>query len=259
MRNAIPLYDALAREFESDAFYDPLHRKTYDLLAWEHVQQFLPAACGVIIEAGCGAGRWVDRLLPLGHRVIGIEQAPEMIKALKKKKYGPAFTLVPGDMETVAIEAASADIVLAMGSLQYAQNPAQLIVRFASWIKPGGTVCALVDSHMALVLELLRSGKTVEALERLTTGRGVWKQHGQEADLHLLDRHTLELSFAAAGLRDVVCSGLLVGVNACGLGDWKKAMEADELGCLNLERQLSQHPVMADAGKQIIVSGRRAV
>jgi SAM-dependent methyltransferase len=258
LRSAISLYDALALEYES-GFYDPPHRRAYDLLAWEYVYQFLPATTGVIIEAGCGAGRWIDRLLPLGHRVIGIEQAPEMIKVLERKRYGPEFSLVAGDMEKVSIEPESADVVLAMGSLQYAQDPARMIKRFAFWVKPGGTVCVLVDSFVALVLELLRSGKTEEAIERLRTGQGVWKQHGQEADLHLLNRQNLESYFACAGLSDVSCRGLLVGVSARGLEEWRKSMAANESSCLELERLLAQHPVMVDAGKQIIASGRRPV
>jgi 2-polyprenyl-6-hydroxyphenyl methylase/3-demethylubiquinone-9 3-methyltransferase len=211
------------------------------------------------VDAGCGAGQWIDRLLRLGHRVIGIEQAPEMIKVLERKSYGPGFTLVAGDMENVSMEPASADVVLAMGSLQYAHDPARLLRHFASWVKPGGTVCVLVDSFVALVLELLRSGKTEEALERLQSRRGVWKQHGKEADLHLLDCQTLASYFARAGLSDVSCKGLLVGVSVCGLEEWGKSMAANESSCLELERRLAQHPAMVDAGKQIIASGCRPV
>jgi SAM-dependent methyltransferase len=256
LRSAIPLYNALAREYET-SFYDPSHRRAYDLLAWEHVARLLPARPAVVIDAGCGTGRWVDRLLPLGHRVIGIESAPEMIKALERKRYGPQFTLVADDMETVSMEPGSADVVLAMGSLQYTQHPARMVRRLASWTKPGGAVCVLVDSFLALVLELLNSRKSEEALERLKTGRGVWKQHGQEADLHLLDRRTLESYFAGAGLAEVVARGLLVTASAWGLSECAKAIVADEADFLRLERQLAEYSIMADAGKQILVTGRR--
>jgi SAM-dependent methyltransferase len=256
MRSSIPLYDALAREYEIGVHEVP-HIKAYDLLAWEHVTRFLPSQGAVIIDAGCGPGRWVDRLLPLGHHVIGIEQAPEMIKALERKRYGPQFTLVAQDMEKVALGAESADVVLAMGSLQYTQDPARMIRRFASWTKPGGTVCVLVDSFVAMVLELIDSQRTAEALEYLKTARGVWKQKGQEADLHLLDSKTLEGLYSGAGLTDVVCRGLLVTASAWGLAECKKVVAADREDFLRLERELSQYPVMADAGKHILVTGRR--
>jgi SAM-dependent methyltransferase len=257
LRSSIPLYNALAREYE-DGFYDAPHRRAYDTLAWEHVSRFLPAHPGLIVDAGCGAGRWVDRLLPLGHQVIGIEPAPEMIKVLERRQYGSRFTLIPQQMEKVAIKTESADVVLAMGSLQYTENPAQMIQRFASWTKPGGIVCVLVDSFVALVLELVHSGKTEEALERLKAARGVWQQQGREADLHLLDRKMLESHFAAAGLTDVLCRGLLVTASALGLAKCREAIASDEAKILWLERQLSEYPMLADVGKQLMVSGRRA-
>src|SRR5579864_6536325 len=100
LRSAIPLYDAMAGEYEN-GFYDPPHRKAYDLLAWEYVSSLIPQHPAVIVDAGCGAGRWVDRVLPLGHHVIGIESAPEMVKVLERKKYGPEFTLMAEDRKSV--------------------------------------------------------------------------------------------------------------------------------------------------------------
>jgi len=257
LRSAIPLYDAIAQEY-ADGFFDVPHRRAYDLLAWEFVSGLLPSRPGLIVDAGCGIGRWADRLLAPGHRLIGIEPATEMIKVLRRKNYGSEFTIIAEEMETASIEPESADLVLAMGSVQYTRDPAAAIQRFASWTKDGGAVCVLVDSFVAMVLELLHCGKRTEALERLGTRRGVWRQSDKEADLHLLDRRTLESCFAAAGLTDVRCKGLLVTSCAWGLAKCKEAIETDEAGVLDLERQLSEYDTLADVGKHIIVSGRRS-
>ena len=72
MRSSIPFYDAMAQELDT-AFYDQPHRRAYDQLAWEQVSALLPPGAGTVVDAGCGAGRWIDRLLPLGYQVIGIE------------------------------------------------------------------------------------------------------------------------------------------------------------------------------------------
>jgi 16S rRNA A1518/A1519 N6-dimethyltransferase RsmA/KsgA/DIM1 with predicted DNA glycosylase/AP lyase activity len=53
-------------------------------------------------------------MLALGHRVVGIEQAPEMVKILRAKGLGPRLTLIADDMERVRLPAASADVVVAM-------------------------------------------------------------------------------------------------------------------------------------------------
>src|SRR5207237_837238 len=72
------LFDALAPGY--DEHFRVAHRRAYDDLAWEIVERLLPEQPGTLIDAGCGIGRWVPRILALGHRVIGIEQSTEMAR-----------------------------------------------------------------------------------------------------------------------------------------------------------------------------------
>jgi SAM-dependent methyltransferase len=254
MRSSQALYSALAPSYAEH--FDVPHRRAYDTLAWEQVRQILPPR-GPIVDAGCGVGRWVGPLLGLGYDVIGIEQAPGMIAEARRADHGPGFTLVEGSMETAELPEASAGLVLALGSLQYTADPAATVRRFASWVRPGGTVVVLVDSLVALVLELLRDGRYDEAVERLRTRRGVWAVAGQDAEMHLMDRAGLYRIFQDAGLREVRVSGLLA--TAAPLG---RELLADQLGRdwdahLSLERQLLAEPVLADIGKQLLATGRR--
>lgn len=255
-RDSVALYNAFATGYDA-AFEGSNHRKAYDRLAWDCVSRLLPASPGVIIDAGCGTGRWIGRLLSLGHRVIGIEQAPEMVSVLQAKQYGPDFTLLSTDMEAAHLDGASADVVMAIGSVQYTKDPASMIRRFATWAKPGGAVCVMVDSLVAVVLELIRMGKAEESLSRLRAGRGVFTLGGQQADLYLYDSQTLQSQFAAAGLAEIHCQGLLVTSSAWGRDGCSEAMASDESAFLDLERELASFPVMADAGKHIFASGRR--
>ena len=143
---------------------------------------------------------------------------------------------------------ASADLVMALGSVQYAADPAAMIRRFAGWTRPGGSVCVYVDSLVSLVLELLREGRTAEALERLSTRRGVFGGGGVSATMHLYDSRSLEADFVAAGLVDVRCHGLTVGAGAIGRRAYATLVEADEAATLAMERRLSADPAMADTG-----------
>jgi SAM-dependent methyltransferase len=250
------LYDAMAPHYDS-LFEEPGYRRAYDRLAGEYIGRLLPPKPGVIVDAGCGTGRWARRWLMLGHRVIGIEQSPAMIAELRRKSPGAGFQLIPGSMDAAEVAPGSADLVVAMGSLQYVADPAAVLRRFRDWVRPGGQVCIYTDSLMALVLELIRMGRPEEAQRRLETRRGVFRQGPTEAELHLFDRTALEGLFAAAGLVDVSCHGLLVNATA-----WEKARStaavlADEAAFLGLERRLMADPAMADAGKHIIASGRR--
>jgi SAM-dependent methyltransferase len=255
-QDSASLYDVFAAEW--DACFDATnHRNAYDLLAWEYVARFLPPAPADIVDVGCGTGRWCGKFLSLGHRVVGIEQAPEMLKLLAAKRFGSRLTVIAGSMETVRLPPASADIVVAMGSVQYARDPARMIRRFALWTKPGGRVVVCVDSLVALTLELLSLHKNKEALRILRTGRGVFTHGEKSADLHVYDRRAMEAHFTAAGLIELDCRGLLLQMSALGRDGCARALASDRAGLLDLERQLAQFPAIADIGKHIIFSGRR--
>jgi SAM-dependent methyltransferase len=253
MRPSQGLYSALAPTYEKH--FEVPRRRAYDTLAWERVRALLPER-GPVVDAGCGVGRWVDRLVAAGHTVIGIEQSPGMLAELRRADR-PGFTLVAGSMETAEIKPASAGMVMALGSLQYTSDPEATIRRFARWVRPGGRVVVLVDSLVALVLELLRDGRPAEAVERLRTRMGVWRQDGQHADMHLLDAARLRRAFEAVGLTDVEVNGLLVTAAPLGTPRLTESLERDWDAHLALERALLADPAMADAGKQLLATGVR--
>lgn len=255
-RSPNSLYDALAAGYDA-SYAVPGHRKAYDVLAWERVRGLLPSSPGVVIDAGCGTGRWAEKFLGLGHQVVGIEQAPGMREVIASRELGSGFTLVAESMETARIAPASADLVVAMGSAQFTSDPAASIRRFAGWVRPGGHVCVYVDSRLALVLELLRLDRREEALLRLRTGRGIWAVDGVQADVHLYDHAELRRDFLAAGLDAVSGHGLLVSASTIGKAGCTRAMQEDEAAFLALERVLSDDPLMIDAGKHLFMSGRR--
>ena len=249
------LYTALAETY--DATYDELsYRRAYDILAWELISALLPPAAHVV-DAGIGAGRWLKRLLEAGHRVTGIEQAPGMIAILQGLDLSPGFTLLRSAMEEAPVEPESADLVMALGSVQYAADPGAMIRRFAGWTKPGGHVCVYADSLVSLVLELVREGRVAEALERLATRRGVFGQGDMSATMHLYDRRSMEADFAAAGLVDIRCHGLTVGAGAVGRQRYAALLQADEAGTMATERTLAADPVMADLGLHVLTIGQR--
>jgi SAM-dependent methyltransferase len=203
-------------------------------------------------------GRWARRLVYLGYRVIGIEQSPGMIAELRRRPPGPGFTLVEASMADVTLPA-TAGMVLALGSLQYTDDPEQVLRRLAGWLRPGGVLAVLVDSLVGLVLELLCDGRYNEALDRLATRRGVWAHGGHEADLHLFDRARLEAAFISAGLCEIRTDGLLVTATALGRERLTACLDQNREGHLELERRLGADPVLADVSKQLLVTGRRPV
>ncbi len=255
-RDSVELYDGIAAEYDS-RFYTLGYQRSYDRLAGEFVGHLLPSSPALIVDAGCGTGRWASRWLAMGHRVIGIEQSSQMIAQLRRRNMGSGFQLITDSMDNAEIAPGSADVVVAFGALHYLPDPAATLRRLVTWLKPGGAVCVHTDSLMALVLELLRLGKRDEALQRLETRRGVWRQGTTTAELHLYDSAALKRIFESAGLVDVSCQGLLISASAWDKARCTDAAIADEDGFLELERRLMADSAMADAGKHIIASGRR--
>jgi SAM-dependent methyltransferase len=255
------VFDRLAPGYDSH-FQIP-HRRMYDDLAWEHVARLLPDPPGLVIDVGCGTGRWAPRLVELGHRVVGIEVSDEMAEAAKARAaelpHG-AFSVLHADVADVELESGRADVVLALGSFQYTCDPAVVLERFETWLRPGGHAVVLVDSLVGLAVELLARGHTSEAVIRSTTRRGVWapiEAPGTRTGLHLFDRAALEQLFLRAGFDYVRSAGLLV--QTVSRGDARSLPSDGEAWSQRLEdeRSLAQIPVLADLGKHLMVTGRR--
>jgi SAM-dependent methyltransferase len=248
-------YDALASNY--DALFEAPHRRAYDQLAWELVLQQLPRHAASIVDAGCGTGRWASRLVELGHSVIGVEESPTMAGIALRRVAGERFRLIEASMDRVRF-AEPVDVVLAMGSLQYTQSPERTLSHMASWLRPGGRLVVLVDSLMALAVELLAAGKHEEAQERVDGRVGQWIVAGRGVQQHLFDMERLESALAHAGLTDVETWGLLVGSSALGLAGLTERLRANWECQLSKERRWSRTRALADLGKQLLGAGRRA-
>jgi hypothetical protein len=110
---------------------------------------------------------------------------------------------------------------------------------------------------VALVMELLRDGRADEAMERLRSRMGCWTVAGNSAEMHLLDAGRLRQAFESAGLRDVEVAGLLSTAAPLGRERLNERLANDWEGHLELERELSAQPVLADIGKQLLATGNK--
>jgi SAM-dependent methyltransferase len=252
MRSSIPLYDALADGYEEH--YSVPHRKAYDDLSWQAITDELgsPSPGRPIVDAGCGVGRWVQRLIEQSHEVVGIEQSPKMAAKATAQCPSRSFTLIESSMEEVTLPDGMAAAVLAMGSLQYTAEPIAMLRRFRAWTSPGGLVAVLVDSLVSLVLELARSDHVDDAEQRRRTRRGIWTTDGHTAEMHLFDAASLRAAMDDAGLVDVEVRGLLCGWSLLGPQRLTEALQADLPGSMDRERRWSMDPTMADLGKQLL-------
>jgi ubiquinone/menaquinone biosynthesis C-methylase UbiE len=250
------LYDAVAPIYEEN-YRETSYQRIYDLLAWQRAIGCLPPRPSKIVDAGCGTGRWASWLLDAGHKVIGVEQARSMIHQIQERHLGDRFRLVAENMETVDLSDEKADAVFAMGSLQFTANPAKQLKKFASWVKPGGYVAVYVDSLVARVLELLRQGKTEDAMSRLKTRTDVRHMRGESADVHLFDEKSLRSFFESAGLCSIQSYGLLASASAYGNEGCDERLREDEYTFIQSESALSSSPLFINLGRYVFMLGQK--
>lgn len=253
-----PLYDDLADNY--DEHFAVPHRRAYDDMAWQACLPLWPDPAGHIIDVGCGVGRWAERLIGRGHRVTGIEPAPKMAAAARRRLGDDLdtgrFRLIESTVHGAQLEPGGADAVVAMGSLQYAPDLLTALTRAYGWLRPGGSLAVLVDSLTALVAELARAGRREEARERLLTRSGRWQVGQMAATLSLWDADGLRTVARTAGFGDLRVTGLLLGASVDGVAGLRQHLTDDYAGALADEWELSRCGP-ADLGKQLLLTARR--
>lgn len=252
--SAPDFYSRMASTYD-DHFAAP-HRKAYDTLCWEAVQESLDGP-SLIVDVGCGIGRWARALVSAGHRVIGIEPSPGMAQKAREAELGDLFELQETDVDNARVDPGSADVVVAMGSIQYAPDPVRSIMTMAGWIRPGGQLWVLVDSQVGLVKELLGAGDFDQAIQRASDPVGWFTLDGCTVRHHLFSASAICDGLESAGLVDIRARGLLVGWSSKKRDEALSELVEDWDASLARERRLSLQPALADHGKQILVSGVR--
>lgn len=249
-------YDGLANNYEAE--FEAPHRKAYDDLCWEVVDELIEQREGLtIVDVGCGVGRWARPLIERGHSVIGIEPSAEMCAQATAQNLGDQFQLQHATADDAEVSASSSDLVIAMGSIQYSPDPTASIAAMASWLKPGGHLVVLVDSLMGLVVELIRADDPNQALERLSTKRACFTSGSNTVEHHLFDAAELRGAFDGANLADVSVQGLLVDWTCRPRNQAMERLTNNPSGGLNLERRLASEPNLADLGKQLLAVGTK--
>ena len=250
------LYNAFATDYDN-AFERIGLRRIYDELAWRHASALLPSTSCTVVDVGCGTGRWVERLLHLGHSVIGIEPSEGMLQILRSKWPRQDITLIPLTAERTELAEESVDAVFAMGSFQYMDAPLAALQHMARWLKPGGLLCLHVDGLPALAAELCRVGRDNEALERTRDRLGVFTYKRQAQHLHLFDTESLSELLRSALFANIEMRGLLVGPTIFGRAQCESALTDDPVSFARREQALSDQPALACLGKHIMAWGRK--
>jgi SAM-dependent methyltransferase len=150
----------------------------YEETCWRYIESVLPEVEGsLILETGCGAGRWVFRVAPLGYRMVLSDLSPEMIQRARERveirglddRVAAYHALDICDLH--AMSNADFDLVLALGGpLSLATDAAKAVRELRRVTKPGGYVVCDVANRYRAALDLVREQDVGQLAAVLDTG-----------------------------------------------------------------------------------------
>jgi SAM-dependent methyltransferase len=101
---------------------------------------WLPEQPGVVADLACGTGSLTALVAGLGHHVVGVDLAPNMLTraTAKTTRYGDRVTIVLGDITAPPLGPGSVDVVLARHILWTLPDPQAALASWRSLLRPDG-------------------------------------------------------------------------------------------------------------------------
>jgi ubiquinone/menaquinone biosynthesis C-methylase UbiE len=101
-----------------------------------------------VLDVGCGTGVISLLLAELGHEVVGVDFAPEMLKQARSKTHQTEYSIAfqQGDAETLALQDDTVELLTARHLVWTLPNPAAALQEWQRVVKPGGRIL-LVEGY----------------------------------------------------------------------------------------------------------------
>ena len=236
----------------------------YEEGCWRYIEPVLPRIdTSVILEAGCGTGRWVIRLAPMGYRVVLSDLSPEMVEHAREKveqqglcdRVADYYALDICDMQ--ALSNANFDLVLALGGpLSLCHNASLAISEFHRVTKPGGYVVCDTANRYRTALDLVRENKASQLASVLDTGRFLRRDGLVD---HRFDPQELDDLFAANGWEVVHVAGICPLFEYLPTAEQVRFLDDENLfeAMRDVGKRYAENPCMvAQSGRLLIVARR---
>jgi ubiquinone/menaquinone biosynthesis C-methylase UbiE len=128
----------------ADAYDDAPDHGLGDLAtreAWRVLlERWLPARSSEVADLACGTGSLTALVAGLGHCVVGVDLAGNMVERARAKtvEFAEQVTITLGDVSHPPIQPASVDVILARHILWTLPDPQTALARWRLLLRPGG-------------------------------------------------------------------------------------------------------------------------
>ena len=141
-----------------DADFGHSIRTDAERAAWDRILDLVVGGRGTLdaLDAGCGTGFLSLELACRGHRVTGIDFAPAMLAAARRKAVAQRLSVhfEEGDAEQLPFPPGSFDLVISRHVLWTLPHPEAAIDEWIRVLRPGGRLVSMDSQFDASVLEV---------------------------------------------------------------------------------------------------------
>ena len=143
--------------------------------AMELVQRHA-AGPGRALDLGCGCGPASVELAKMGHEVVGLDLSPTMVERARRQAARAGLAdrcrFQCADVAATDLPAHWFDVIVALGFIEYFDEPRAMLQRIRQWLCPEGIV--ILQTSNRLRLTHLLKGKARRRVQR--NGAGLWSR-----------------------------------------------------------------------------------
>lgn len=175
-----------------DASYEDEFWQWHDALTWDYIKPYLPRdQSSIILDLGCGTGKWAAKLIKSGFRVVCVDISAKMLDQarLKIDQMGQMHraSFLHADLcDLSQLPEGGAALAVALGDpIGCTESPPKAMKQIRRALADSGILVATFDNTYSAIEFYLERGQPAELSDFLRTGRTHWltKDAGERFDI----------------------------------------------------------------------------
>jgi len=191
-----------------DASYEDEFWQWHDALTWDYIKPYLPRDLSkVVLDLGCGTGKWAAKLIKSGFRVVCVDISARMLDQARTKidqmgQLHRAEFLQADLCDLGALPEGGAGLALALGDpIGCTKSPPMAMREIHRALENSGVLVATFDNKLSAIEFYLEGGDADELARFLRSGKTHWltKDASEQFDITTFTPDELRRLAAATG------------------------------------------------------------